>query len=64
MKIIIRLFKKNIPQIFDKYITRVIQKHKDEKILARDVAVAYAEIDARLKLISSDKDDIHNYFDI
>ena len=32
MKIIIRLFKKNIPQIFDKYITRVIQKHKKEKI--------------------------------
>lgn len=32
MKIIIRLFKKNIPQIFDKYITRVVQKHKNEKI--------------------------------
>lgn len=32
MKIIIRLFKKNIPQIFDKYISKVIQNHKGEKI--------------------------------
>lgn len=32
MKIIIRLFKKNIPQIFDKYISKVVQNHKGEKI--------------------------------
>ena len=32
MKIIIRLFKKKIPQIFDKYISRVIDNHKGEKI--------------------------------
>lgn len=32
MKIIIRLFKKNIPQIFDKYISKVIDNHKGEKI--------------------------------
>lgn len=32
IKIIIRLFKKKIPQIFDKYITKVINAHKGEKI--------------------------------
>lgn len=32
MKIVIRLFKKKIPQIFDKYISRVIDNHKGEKI--------------------------------
>ena len=37
------------------------EKHKKEKILARDIAIAFAEIDARLKLISSDKDEIYAY---
>ena len=32
MKVIIRLFKKRIPQIFDKYIKKIIKLHKDEKI--------------------------------
>lgn len=32
MKIIIRLFKKKIPAIFDKYIGRIIKKHAGEKI--------------------------------
>ena len=32
MKIIIRLFKKKIPAIFDKYIGRIIKKHEGEKI--------------------------------
>ena len=36
-------------------------EHKDEKILARDVAVAFAEIDARLKLIENDKEEIYGY---
>ncbi len=37
-------------------------QHENEKILARDIAVAYAEIDARLRLIKSDKDKIYEYF--
>jgi len=36
-------------------------QHKDEKILSRDVAVAYSEIDARLKLIASDQPAIFDY---
>ena len=36
-------------------------KHEKEKILARDVSVAYAEIAARLRLIKSDKEDIYGY---
>lgn len=32
MKIIIRLFKKRIPQIFDNYISKIIKTHKGEKI--------------------------------
>ena len=32
MKIIIRLFKKKIPAIFDKYIGRIVKQHEGEKI--------------------------------
>ena len=32
VKIVIRLFKKKIPQIFDKYISKIIKSHKGEKI--------------------------------
>ena len=35
--------------------------HEKEKILARDIKIAYAEIDARLALIDSDKDKIYEY---
>jgi len=37
------------------------EPHRKEKILARDIAIAFAEIDARLKLIASDKDEIYKY---
>ena len=36
-------------------------QHKDEKILSRDIAVAYAEIEARLTLIASDQKAIFDY---
>ncbi|MBR3176662.1 M1 family metallopeptidase [Candidatus Saccharibacteria bacterium] len=36
-------------------------KHEKEKILARDVSVAYAEIAARLRLIKADKEEIYGY---
>ena len=37
------------------------KRHAKEKILARDIAVAFSEIDARLKLIASDKAEIYAY---
>ena len=37
------------------------EPRKRETILARDVAVAFAEIDARMKLINSDKQAIYEY---
>jgi len=40
---------------------KFFSQYENEKILARDIAVAYAEIDARLRLIKSDKDDIYRY---
>ena len=40
---------------------KFFSQHENEKILSRDIAVAYAEIDARLRLIKSDKDDIYRY---
>ncbi len=42
---------------FEKFFSR----HEKEKILARDIAVAYAEIDARLRLIKNDKNAIYEY---
>ena len=36
-------------------------QHKDEKILSRDIAIAYSEIDARLALIASDQAEIFAY---
>ena len=40
---------------------RFFNQHKDEKILARDVVIAYSEIDARLKLIATDRPAILDY---
>lgn len=42
---------------FEKFFSQ----HEDKKILARDIAVAYAEIDARLRLIKNDKNGIYEY---
>ncbi|MBR5418635.1 M1 family metallopeptidase [Candidatus Saccharibacteria bacterium] len=66
---------KTIPD-YPRYMAYYVQTEKDaekyreffkkrskEKILARDVAVAFAEIDARLKLIASDKDAIYKYLE-
>ena len=36
-------------------------QHEGEKILARDIAVAYAEINARLRLIKRDRGGIYEY---
>ena len=36
-------------------------QHKDENILARDVAIAYSEIDARIKLIANDQSAVFDY---
>ncbi|MBP5656634.1 M1 family metallopeptidase [Candidatus Saccharibacteria bacterium] len=36
-------------------------QHKDEKILSRDIAIAYSEIDARLALIAADQKAIFEY---
>jgi aminopeptidase N len=40
---------------------KFFSQYENEKILARDIAVAYAEIDARLRLIKSDRDGIYGY---
>lgn len=40
---------------------RFFSKHEKEKILARDIAVAYAEIASRLRLIKADKEEIYEY---
>ena len=40
---------------------RFFSQHENEKILARDIAVAYAEIEARLRLIKNDKAGIYEY---
>ena len=40
---------------------KFFDQHKDEKILSRDVAVAYSEIDARLALIASDQAAVIDY---
>jgi aminopeptidase N len=40
------------------------KRHAKEKILARDIAVAFSEIDARLKLIASDRAAIYKYLGV
>ncbi len=40
---------------------KFFSQHENEKILARDIAVAYAEIEARLRLIKNDKDGVYRY---
>ena len=44
-----------------KKFRRFFAAHEKEKILARDIAIAYSEIDARLKLIQSDKPALVDY---
>ena len=40
---------------------KFFDQHKDENILARDVAIAYSEIDARIKLIANDQSAVFDY---
>ena len=40
---------------------KFFDQHKEEKILARDVAIAYSEIDARLRLIATDQAAVFDY---
>ena len=42
---------------FEKFFSQ----HENEKILARDIAVAYTEINSRLRLIKKDKDAVYGY---
>ena len=61
------------PFLNDKHVIEIVQRgknkkfkkffdqHKDENILARDVAIAYSEIDARIKLIANDQSAVFDY---
>ncbi len=48
------------PEEADKF-KEFFNQHKEEKILARDVAIAYSEIEARLKLIATDQAAIFDF---
>ena len=48
------------PEEAEKY-KKFFDQHKEEKILKRDITIAYSEIDARLKLIASDQSAIFDF---